>query len=134
MQTTTEVTKRSRWAGRILTALVVLFMAFDIVSKLMKVAPVVAAQTRLGYPGGLTRPLAAILLACTTAYVIPRTAIVGAILLTAYLGGATASLVRIGEPWFFPVLVGLVTWLALVLRDERLRALLTIRREAGWAR
>ncbi|MCU1280050.1 MAG: hypothetical protein JWM53_3596 [bacterium] len=134
MQTTTKVTKRSRWAGGILTALVVLFMAFDIVSKLMKVAPVLAAQTRLGYPEALTRPLAAILLACTAAYVIPRTAIVGAILLTAYLGGATASHVRIGEPWFFPVLFGVVTWLALVLRDERLRALLTIKRGADWAR
>ena len=66
--------------------------------------------------------------ACTVIYLIPRTAVLGAILLTGYLGGATATHVRIGEPWFMPVLLGVVVWLGIYLRDPRLRALIPLRR------
>jgi hypothetical protein len=118
------------WAGRITSALPALFLLLDGVAKLVKPAPVVEATVRLGYPESIILGLGMLLLACLAVYVIPRTAILGAILLTGYLGGAVATHVRVGDdlfPAFFPVIVGVLLWGGLFLRDARLRALLPLR-------
>jgi hypothetical protein len=118
------------WAGRIVSALPVLMLLFSGVMKLVKPAPVVEATVQLGYPEGVILGLGVVLLACTVVYLIPRTSVLGAILLTGYLGGAVATHVRVGEglfPVLFPVLVGALLWGGLVLRDAGLRALLPVR-------
>jgi hypothetical protein len=118
------------WTGRVLTALGALFMLLDGVMKLVKPAPVVEATVRLGYPEDVILGLGIVLLACTVLYLIPRTSVLGAILLTGYLGGAVATHVRVWEglfPVFFPVIFGAVLWGGLVLRDARLRALVPLR-------
>ncbi len=115
------------WAGRIASALPVLMLAFSGVMKLVKPAAVVEEFTRLGYPESLVLAIGILELGCTVVYVIPRTSVLGAILLTAYLGGATATHVRIGDPFYFPVVFGVLVWLGLFLRDDRLRALIPLR-------
>ena len=124
---TAPVSKKRLWAGRIISTLVVLFLLFDAVAKLMKIAPVLQAFARLGYPESLAVPIGILLLACTAVYVIPRTSVLGAILLTAYLGGATATHVRAGEPFYFPVVFGVLVWAGIYLREDRLRALIPLR-------
>ncbi len=124
---TQAVSKTSLWSGRIISTLVVLFLLFDAVAKLMRIAPVLQAFARLGYPERLAVPIGILLLACTTVYVIPRTSVLGAILLSAYLGGATATHVRAGEPFYFPVVFGVLVWAGLFLRDDRLRELIPLR-------
>lgn len=123
---------RLGWA---MSGLTVLFMLFDSLSKLALEHHVVEATTQIGYPVGVIRPLGIVLLACTSLYMIPRTAIFGAILLTGYLGGAVASKVRIEDPLFssilFGVYFGVVAWGGLYLRDERLRALIPLRRASS---
>lgn len=112
-------------------AVAVLFLAFDGVSKLFSPAPVVEAFTRLGIPVQLAAVIGALQLGFLLLYLVPRTTVLGALLLTAFLGGAVAIHVRAGSPMFeksFPVLVGLLVWGALYLRDERVRALIPIRR------
>jgi hypothetical protein len=116
------VPKKMLWVGRVVGALLVLLLFLDGVGKLVELAPVVAGTVRLGYPENGVPWIGVVELACTIAYVIPRTSILGAILLTGFLGGATATHVRIGEPFFFPVAVGVLLWGALFLRDGRLRA------------
>jgi hypothetical protein len=116
------------WAGRFLSGLVVLFMLFDGVTKLLKVPQVVQATAELGFPDGQIRVLGLIILVCTVLYVIPPTSVLGAILLTAFLGGATAAKVRIEDPaLLFSVVMGVLVWGGLFLRDERLRALVPLR-------
>ena len=103
-------------------------LLFDGAIKLLKLAPAVEGTARLGYPAGVVVPLGITVLACTLFYVIPRTSVLGAILLTGYLGGATATQVRLGDPWFlFPVVLGILVWGGLFLRDGRLRALIPLR-------
>jgi hypothetical protein len=124
------VSKAMLWSGRIISGLVVLFMVFDGVTKLMKIGPVLEAAARLGYTVGTTVAIGCILLVCTALYVIPQTSVLGAILLTGYLGGAVASNLRIGSPVFntvFPVIFGMVTWGGIFLRDSRLRTLLPLK-------
>jgi hypothetical protein len=117
-----------RWAGRILGAIAVLFLLFDSVVKLLVLPVAVEATTRLGYPAGLVRGLGILELVCIVVYVVPGTSVLGAILLTGYLGGAVATQVRAENPLFtqvlFPVYVGALIWGALLLRDRRLRPLL----------
>lgn len=122
-----RVSKRMLWAGRVAGALPALMLLFSGTMKLAKPAPVVEEFTRLGYAETVALGIGILELACTVVYVIPRTAILGAILLTGYLGGATATHVRIGDPFFAPVLVGALVWLGLFLRDERLRELIPLR-------
>jgi len=113
------------WTGRVLSALAVIFLAFDSAIKLMKLQPVLDAATQLGFPAASIVPIAIVLLACTLLYVIPRTGLIGAILLTGYLGGAVAAHTRVGNPLFetiFPIIVGAVVWTGLVIRDARVRA------------
>ncbi len=117
---------RSRWAGRVLGGVPVLFLLMDSTMKLIHVAAVTEASARIGFPDQLSRPLGLILLACTTLYLVPRTAVLGAVLLTGYLGGAVAIHARIGDPLLshilFPVYVGVMLWGSLFLRDARVRA------------
>lgn len=123
---------KSVWTGRVLSALPVLFLLFDSIGKTMKLPAFVTATVQLGYPESVLVGLGAIELLCVILYAIPRTAVLGAILLTGYLGGAVATHVRIGSPLFthtlFPIYVALLLWGGLFLRDERLRALIPRRR------
>jgi DoxX-like family len=123
--------KKRVWAGRIISALAILFLLFDAVAKLMKVAPVLEASARLGLPANLIVGTGSLLLACVVVYAIPGTSILGAILLTGYLGGAVATHVRVGDPLFetlFPVIFGVLIWAGIFLRDDRLRTLIPLRR------
>ena len=114
------------WAGRVISALVVAFLAFDGITKAMMVEPVVKATTQLGYPEGFVFGIGVTLLVCTIIYTVPRTAFLGAILLTGYLGGAVATQVRVEDPWFmFPAFIGVLVWIGLFLRDGRIRALVS---------
>jgi hypothetical protein len=113
------------WTGRILSGLVVAFLLLDGAMKLVPIAPVIEASARLGWPVELARSLGVLLVASTVLHVIPRTRFVGALLLTAYLGGATATHVRIGDPFWFPILMGVILWAGFTLRDARLRAVLS---------
>ncbi|MBA2525470.1 MAG: DoxX family protein [Pyrinomonadaceae bacterium] len=129
---TTSVSKKGLWAGRIISALPALFLLVDGVMKLVKPAPVVEATVGLGYSENVIIPLGIVLLVCTVLYLIPHTYVLGAILLTGYLGGAVATHVRAGEGLFsivFPVIFGVLIWLGLYLRDDRLRALIPLRQE-----
>jgi hypothetical protein len=125
---TASISKKAIWAGRIMSVLPVLLLLFSGVMKLVKPAAVVEGFAQLGYPEHLALGIGILELVCTAVYLIPRTSVLGAILLTGYLGGATATHVRIGDPFFAPVVVGMLVWGGLVLRDDRLRALLPWRR------
>jgi hypothetical protein len=115
----------SRLVGHILSALVVLFLLFDAVSKILRLPASVEGTVNLGYAATLVPWLGWLLLVCTIVHLIPRTQALGALLLTAYLGGATAALVRIGEPFIFPVIMGMLLWIGLTLRNRRQMGLLT---------
>lgn len=126
-----QSSKARLWAGRILTALTGLFLLFDAVGKLTMPPPVVDAFHRLGFPTDLGVGLGILLLACTIVYLIPRTMVLGAVLLSAFLGGAVAIQLRAGSPTFetiFPVLFAIVAWAGVYLRERRLGALLPLRR------
>jgi hypothetical protein len=124
----TTVSRARLWTSRALTVLVVAFLLMDATMKVLKAAPAVQGTAELGYPAGSIVGIGLLLLACTALYVIPRTSILGALLLTGYLGGAIASQVRVGNPLFshvfFPVYFGAVIWGALYLRDPRIRTIL----------
>ena len=120
-------TTAARWTGRVLSGLVIAFMLFDAAGKLARESHVVAAQAELGFPDGQVRLIGAIVLACTILYAIPRTAVLGAILLTAFLGGATAAKVRLEEASLWAsVVMGVLAWAGLYLRDVRLRAMVPL--------
>ena len=126
------VSKGQLWTGRVLSALGALFMVFDGVIHILRITPVVDAFAQLGYPLGASRTLGVIELVCVALYLLPRTSVLGAILLTGYLGGAIATQVRIGAPLFsttlFPVYVALLLWGGLYFRDDRIRTLIPVRR------
>ncbi|HEY0151659.1 MAG TPA: DoxX family protein [Longimicrobium sp.] len=119
------------WTGRVLTAIPILFLTFDGASKVANIAPVREAMVQLGYAADAGVGIGIILLACVALYTIPRTAVLGAILLTGYLGGAIATHVRVGNPLFshtlFPIYIAAMVWGGLYLRDARLRALVPLR-------
>ena len=119
------------WSGRIISGLVTLFMLVDALMKVTKTRAAVEGTTRLGYPETVVFGIGAVLLACTILYAIPRTSVVGAILLTGYLGGAVATNVRVGNPLpgyvLFPVYVGILVWLGIWLRESSLRTLIPMR-------
>lgn len=130
MQPTTQISKTQLWTGYLLTGFTVLFLLFDGVMKLIKPSFVVEGTVKYGYAESVIVPLGIVLTLCTILYAIPRTAVLGAILLTGYLGGAVNTHVRAGEGWFpilFPVFFGALVWGGLFLRDTRLRALLSLR-------
>ena len=123
------VSKGALWTGRILTGLAALFLILDGAVKLFKPAPVIEATVRLGYTESLIIPIGIVLLICTIVYLIPKTSVLGAILLTGYLGGAVATQVRAGEgafPIVFPIIMAALLWLGLYLRIPSLRVLVPI--------
>ncbi len=124
---TPQISRARLWTGRVISILITLFMLFDCLGHFLKPAPVVQAFAQLGFPLRFSVPLAIVELVCVALYVIPRTAVLGAILLTGYLGGAVAIQLRVGNPFFaetlFPVYIGILLWGGLVLRDPRLRVL-----------
>jgi DoxX-like family len=122
------VSKGALLAGYILSALPVLLLIFSAVLKLMKPPQVVEGFAHFGIPEDLISKLGILELACTLIYLIPQTSILGAILITGYFGGATATNLRIGEPFFGPVLAGVMIWGGLYLRDQRVRALIPLQR------
>jgi hypothetical protein len=125
--TTQPISKTALWTGRIVSGFTVAFLLFDGVMKLVKPTVVVESTRQLGYPESDITGIGAVLLTCTLLYILPRTSILGAILLTGYLGGAVASQVRVGAGWFnvvFATMFGVLVWGGLWLRDTRLRTLL----------
>jgi len=126
-----EVKAKRPWAGYILSAIPILFLLMDSVGKFLKPEPVVTGTVELGYSESVIIPLGIVLLICTLLYAVPQTAILGAILLTGYLGGAVATHVRVGSPLFthilFPLYLGVFIWLGLYLRDKRLRGIVPMR-------
>jgi hypothetical protein len=129
--TSEPVAKVAFRAGYALTGLVALFLAFDSVVKVLQLDLAVQATIALGYPASTIFWIGAIELTCLVLYLVPRTAVLGALLLTGYLGGAIATHVRIGSPLpshtLFPIYVALLLWGGLYLREPRLRALLPLR-------
>ena len=127
---TTGISRGSVVTGRVLSTLAVLFLLFDAIGKLMRPVQVIEGTTQLGWPVSVILPLGIIQAVLVVLYVVPRTAVLGAILWTGYLGGAVATHVRIGNPLFshilFPTYVAALLWLGLWLRDRRLRALLPL--------
>jgi hypothetical protein len=122
--------KAALWTGRVLSWLIAAFLVFDGTIHIMKPPPVVEAFTRLGFPLGLAIPLGVIELICIGLYLIPRTSILGAILLTGYLGGAIATQLHSGSPMWevvFPVTMGFIVWGGLYFRDYELRSLIPLR-------
>ena len=125
-----SISKAALWTGRVISGLVVLFMIFDGVTKVMKVQQVIDATIRIGFPVSTIVGIGVTLLICVALYVIPPTSVLGAILLTAYFGGATAANIRAGSPAFntaFAVAFAVLTWLGLYLREQRLHALIPFR-------
>jgi hypothetical protein len=115
--------------GRFISGFAILFLLFDGVAKALRVASVVDASAKLGFSAAQTFGIGVLLLACVAAFALPRTAPLGALLLTGYLGGAVVTNVRAGSPLFsviFPVLIGALVWAGLALRDRRVRALLSL--------
>ena len=132
--TQTPISSGKLWGGRIMRWLPALFMLVDGVMKLFKPAVVVEATVKLGYTENVIVPIGIVLTVCTILYLIPRTAVLGAILLTGYLGGAVATHVRVGEglfPIVFPIIFGVLLWGGLYLRDNRLRTLIPINQEGN---
>ena len=118
--------RSERWTGRAASALVVAFLLFDGAIKAMMLGPAVEGSVRLGYPEGTVFWIGLALLVSTALYAVPRTAFLGAILLTGYLGGAVATQVRVEDPWFLlPAFFGVLAWGGLFLRDGRVRALVS---------
>jgi hypothetical protein len=119
------------WTGYVLTALPVALLIFSTAAKLIKPPQVVEAFARFGIEEWLIFRIGIVELICTVLYLIPRTAILGAMLLTAYLGGATVTHLRIGDPFITPILVGILLWGGLYLREPRLRELVPLRKKLG---
>jgi hypothetical protein len=128
---TTSDSKTWIWVGRIVTTLVVLFCAFDGLMKVIKEPHVIAASAEFGFSTNELVLIGVLMLACTILYAIPRTAILGAVLLTGYLGGAVVSNIRVGHPVFeciFPIIFGALAWGGLFLRESRVRELIPFRK------
>jgi hypothetical protein len=127
----TAVTNKALWTGRALSGLAILFLVFDGVTKVLKVTQVMEASAQLQFPAWTIPVIGAVLLFCTLIYAIPQTSVLGAVLLTGYLGGAVASQLRVGNPLFaetlFPIYFAVVVWAGLFLRESRLRALIPFR-------
>jgi hypothetical protein len=127
-ETTANSTRGLTRTGWVLTGLVGLFLLVDGGGRVAGFAPYLDGMTQFGYPVSLATPVGLSLLVSTILMLIPRTAVLGSVLVTGYLGGATASQVRLGNSWFlFPIALGVLAWLGLWLRDARLRALLPMR-------
>jgi hypothetical protein len=119
---TTQLSAGSRWAGRLMSWIPALFLVFDGVIKLIPIDPVVRSFNELGYSPALARPIGLVELVCTILYLIPKTSVTGAVLLTGFLGGATATKLRMEDPWFlFSAAIGLLLWIGIFMQNQRLR-------------
>jgi DoxX-like family len=119
--------RTSLWIGRVLTGLSAAFLLFDAIGKLLVLRPVVEATGQLGFALGVIRPLGVVLALSTLLHLVPRTQFLGALLVTAYLGGATATMVHAGRSSFFAVAMGAIVWIGYTLRSPSIRALLFAR-------
>jgi multidrug efflux pump subunit AcrB len=119
--------KAGIWTGRILSALPGLLFLGSASAKLSGAAQVIEQFGKFGYPAGTLPAIGVVELVCAILYLVPRTAVLGAVLLTAYLGGATATHLRVGEPFMAPVLIGVLLWAGLFARDARVRGILPLR-------
>ncbi|WP_245768568.1 DoxX family protein [Stigmatella aurantiaca] len=123
--------RKAQWAGRLMSGLAILFLAFDALGKVLRLPPFIQGTTELGYTVSAVFGLGLVQSLCVALYVVPRTSVLGAILLTGWFGGAIATHVRVGSPLFshtlFPVYVALPVWGGLSLRNARLRALISMR-------
>ena len=130
---TPPVSKKALWAGYIMSALPVLMLLFSATMKFVKPPGFVEGLKHFGLPESLVLGLGVLELGCTLLYIIPRTSVLGAILLTGYLGGAILAHLRVGDAFFGPVIFGVLIWGGLFLRDPRLRALIPFRRQPASA-
>jgi len=123
---TTEKTpsKTAVWIGRIISGICILFLLFDAIGKIVKESHSISGSIALGIPENTIQGIGAALLICTIVHLVPRTAILGAILLTGYLGGAIAIMVRAGQPVYFALVFGILVWLGLYLRNAKIKSLL----------
>jgi hypothetical protein len=123
------VSKKLIWTGRVISAVPVLMLLFSAVMKFVQPKGFSEGMAHLGYPERLAVGLGIVELACTILYIIPQTSVLGAILVTGYLGGAISTHLRVGDPVFMPILFGVAVWAGLFLRDTRLRTLIPFRRK-----
>jgi len=124
--------KGAVWTGRIITGVIVLFLLMDAFMKVVESGPAMEGSVQLGWPEQAVQGIGIVLLLATVLYIIPRTSILGAIILTGYLGGATAVMLRAmqpGHPYLFPVVFGVLVWAGLFLRDEKLRIMIPLKKE-----
>ncbi|MBC9933233.1 DoxX family protein [Chitinophaga qingshengii] len=121
--------KSVRLTGRIISIIVILFALFDAIMKIIKNHYSMEGSVALGWPASQVQFIGFVLLIATILYAIPRTAVLGAILITAYLGGAVAIMIRVAQPFWFPVLFGILTWAALYLQDNTIRGLIPVRKD-----
>jgi hypothetical protein len=122
------VSKKLIWAGRVMSAVPVLMLALSAVMKFMKPQQVVEGFTHFGFPAGMITGIGILELLFVVVYVIPSTAVLGAILVTAFLGGATVTTLRTGDAYYGPIFLGILVWGGLFLRDPKIRALIPVRR------
>jgi len=131
MENQQKPSKAMLWTGRVISIVCILFLFVDAIMKVMESAPSMKGSIELGWPADGVRSIGLVLLLCTILYCIPRTAILGAILLTGYLGGAVAVMVMAsveGHPYLFPIIFGVLVWAGVFLQNEKLRALMPITR------
>lgn len=130
MNNHTSPPKVTIWIGRVLSALPVFLLLFSATMKLIKPPGFAEGMAQMGLPARLATPLGLVELICTVLYLVPRTAVLGAILLTGYMGGAICTHVRVGDPFIIQSLLGVLIWLGLYFREPRLRELIPLRRAA----
>ncbi len=133
MQTSNQtISKKSLWTGRVLSGIAIVMLFFDSITKILKVDGVVKAAVQSGYPVSLLSTIGTILLVCLIVYAIPRTAAIGAMLITGYLGGAFEANLRAGLPLFsmalFPIYFAVIVWGGLFLREQRVREIFSVRK------
>jgi hypothetical protein len=124
MTLTKPVSGGARWAGRIINGLVILFLLFDALAKVFKEVHTIEASAKMGWPAEQIQMIGIVLLGATILYIIPRTALLGAILLSAYLGGAVGIMLRAGENFIFPIIFGILVWAGFYFRNAKFRSLL----------
>ncbi|NIJ52772.1 DoxX family protein [Dyadobacter arcticus] len=121
-------TNKTVLAGKIISAICILFLLFDSIMKVIKESHSIEGSAQLGWPVDQVQSIGIALLISTILYIIPRTAMLGAILITGYLGGAIAVMVRAGQPLYFALVFGILVWAGLYLRDEKIRALIPFKK------
>lgn len=129
MTTITAPSKSVRITGKVISILVILFSLFDAIMKIIQNKYSMEGSVALGWPASQVQFIGFVLLIATILYAIPRTAVLGAILITAYLGGATAIMIRVAQPFWFSVLFGILTWAGLYLQDNSIRNLIPLRKD-----